>query len=195
MTACLACHSARAIRVRIQTLAYCRVKAEPYTELTSTVKPVKQNTFFDNAKSSLSAPLFTVDLKKGSPGTYSFGFIDDAKYSGKIAYVPVDNRRGFWGFTASGFAVDGGSLTSTSINAIADTGTTLLYLPDNVVDAYYGPVSSASYDSTQGGYTFPCGTTLPSITLAVGDYGAVVPGSFVEYAPIDQTSPSEFCLD
>lgn len=156
------------------------------------VKPNKQKTFFDNAKSSLSAPLFTVDLKKGSPGTYSFGFIDDTKYTGKIAYVPVNNAKSFWEFTSNGFAVGDGSFTSTSIDAIADTGTTLLYLPDSVVDAYYGSVSSASYNSQQGGYTFPCGTTLPSITLGIGSYDAVVPGSFVEYAPIDETARTCF---
>lgn len=159
------------------------------------MKPVKQKTFFDNAKSSLSAPLFTVDLKKGSPGTYNFGYIDNTKYTGDIAYVAVDNSRGFWEFTASGFAVGSGSLSSTSIDAIADTGTTLLYLPDDVVDVYYGMVSSASYNSGQGGYTFPCGTTLPSITLAIGSHRAVVPGPFLQYAPIDQSGTSEFCLD
>lgn len=159
------------------------------------MKPNKQNTFFENAKSSLTAPVFTVDLKKGSPGTYSFGFIDDTKHTGEIAYVPVDASKGFWGFTASGYAVGGGGFTSTSIQAIADTGTTLLYLPDSVVDDYYDGVSSASYDYGQGGYTFPCGTKLPSITLTIGSYGAVVPGSFIQYAPIDKTSTSEFCLD
>lgn len=171
------------------------MRFDPYTELTSIVQPVKQKTFFDNAKSSLSAPLFTVDLKKGSPGTYNFGYIDDTKYTGDIAYVAVDNSRGFWEFTASGFAIGSGSLSSTSIDAIADTGTTLLYLPNSIVDAYYDEVPSASYNSGQGGYTFPCGTTLPSITLAIGSYSAVVPGSFVQYAPIDQSGISEFCLN
>lgn len=159
------------------------------------MKPTKQKTFFDNAKPSLSAPLFTVDLKKGSPGTFSFGFIDDTKYTGEIAYVPVNDGKGFWEFTSNGFAVGGGSFTSTSIEAIADTGTTLLYLPDSVVDAYYAGVSSASYNPQQGGYTFPCGTTLPSISLGIGSYDAVVPGSFVEYAPLSETSKSEFCLN
>lgn len=156
------------------------------------MKPNKQNTFFENAKSSLSAPVFTVDLKKGSPGTYSFGFIDNTKYTGKLAYVPVDSSKGFWGFTASGYAVADGGFKSTDIEAIVDTGTTLLYLPDNVVDDYYDRVSSASYNNDQGGYTFPCGTTLPSITLTIGSYSAVVPGPFIQYAPIDKASQSEF---
>lgn len=196
--ACLVCRLAGTTRVRIQIFAkalhIARVRVKPYTELTSTVKPVKQKTFFENAKSTLSAPLFTADLKKGSPGTYNFGFIDNTKYTGEIAYVPVDNSRGFWEFTADGFAVDGGRFRSTSIDTIADTGTTLLYLPDSVVDAYYDSVSSASYDPGQGGYTFPCGTKLPSIAFAIGSYSAVVPGSFIEYAPVEKGATSE-CPD
>ena len=158
------------------------------------MSPVKQQTFFDNAKSSLSAPLFTVDLKKAAPGSYSFGFIDNSKYTGQITYVPVNARNGFWEFTSNGYAVNGGAFASTSIDAIADTGTTLLYLPDAVVSAYYARVPSASYSSTQGGYIFPCGTSLPSITLGISNYKAVIPGSFIEYAPLANNSPSKLPL-
>ena len=42
----------------------------------NTVRPNAQKTFFDNVKSSLAAPIFTADLKKGSPGSYDFGYID-----------------------------------------------------------------------------------------------------------------------
>lgn len=151
-------------------------------------------TFFENAKSKLPAPLFTADLKKGSPGTYTFGFIDNTKYTGEIAYVLVDSSKGFWQFSVDGFVIDGGSSGTTSFDAIADTGTTLLYLPDSIVYAYYDGVSSASYDSGQGGYTFPCGTKLPSITFAIGGQNAVVPGSFLEYAPLVRGGTSE-CLN
>ena len=56
-------------------------------------------------------------------------------------------------------------------------------MPQAVVAAYYKKVSGAKYDSTQGGYTFPCTATLPSITLGIGSYKAVVPGSYINYAP------------
>ena len=150
----------------------------------NTVQPVKQKTFFSNAKASLSAPLFTVNLKKGAPGTYDFGYIDAAKHTGTITYVNVNTANGFWEFTSNGYAVGTGAFTSTSIDAIADTGTTLLYLPTTVVYAYYAKVNGASYDSSQGGYTFPCSATLPSITLGIGSYRAVVPGSYILYAPV-----------
>lgn len=157
------------------------------------VRPKKQLTFFDNAKSSLSNPLFTVDLKKNAPGSYNFGFIDDSKYTGTITYVPVDSSRGFWEFTSEGYSVGSSrSFKSVSIDAIADTGTTLLYLPDAVVQDYYGAVSSASYSSSQGGYIFPCDASLPSISLGIGTYRAVIPGPFMNYAPIDETGSGMF---
>ena len=154
----------------------------------NTVRPARQKTFFSNAKPTLSAPLFTVNLKKGAPGSYDFGFIDSSKYTGAITYVPVNQANGFWEFTSNGYAVGSGAFTSGSIDSIADTGTTLLYLPSTVVSAYYAKVPGASYNSGQGGYTFPCSATLPSITLGIGSYRAVVPGSYIVYAPVSSTS-------
>lgn len=154
----------------------------------NTVKPTKQKTFFSTVKGSLSAPLFTANLKKGAPGTYDFGYIDAAKHTGAITYVPVNTANGFWEFTSNGYAVGTGAFTSTSIDAIADTGTTLLYLPSTIVSAYYAKVSGAIYDSNQGGYTFPCSANLPSITLGIGSYRAVVPGSYIVYAPVSSTT-------
>lgn len=39
------------------------------------VKPNQQTTFFDTVKSTLAKGLFTVDLKKGAPGSYTFGYV------------------------------------------------------------------------------------------------------------------------
>lgn len=151
------------------------------------VRPVQQETFFDNAKSSLSKPLFAVDLKKNAPGSYSFGFIDNSKYKGTITYVPVDSSDGFWQFTSKGYSVgSSSSFKSVSIDAIADTGTTLLYLPDAIVQDYYSAIPSASYSSFQGGYVFPCNASLPRFSIGIGTYTAVIPGPFINYAPTDE---------
>ncbi|KAL9599198.1 MAG: hypothetical protein Q9219_003979 [cf. Caloplaca sp. 3 TL-2023] len=164
----------------------------------NTVKPTKQKTFFSNAKASLSAPLFTADLKKGKPGSYTFGYIDKAQFTGSITYVPVNSANGFWQFTCNGYGVGSGAFVSESIVSIADTGTTLLYLPSDVVTAYYAKVTGARYNSAQGGYTFPCSSTLPSITLGIGSYQAVIPGSYINYAPVSSNSrlppPPSFLL-
>ncbi|KAL8824685.1 MAG: hypothetical protein Q9170_008077 [Blastenia crenularia] len=158
----------------------------------NTVKPEPQKTFFTNVLPSLSAPLFTVDLKKGAPGTYDFGFIDDAKKTSDVTFVDVDSSQGFWTFTSSGYAIGGGASSDSPIQAIADTGTTLLYLPDDIVSAYYGSVNGAQNDQQQGGYTYPCSTDLPDISFGIGAYTAVVPGSYVNYAPVDASGTTCF---
>lgn len=82
------------------------------------VRPRRQNTFFDTVKSQLDAPLFAVTLKHNAPGSYDFGYIDDEKYTGNITYTDVDSSRGFWGFTASGYGVGDSGVNSESINGI-----------------------------------------------------------------------------
>jgi len=50
------------------------------------VKPTPVPQFMDNIASSLPEQLFTVSLKAGQPGDFDFGFIDQTKYTGEIAY-------------------------------------------------------------------------------------------------------------
>ncbi|KAK3936227.1 aspartic peptidase domain-containing protein [Diplogelasinospora grovesii] len=158
----------------------------------NTVQPTRQKTFFDNAKSALNSPIFTADLKAGKPGHYNFGYIDTGAYTGSITYTPVDNSQGFWMFTSSGYAIGSASFQSTSIEGIADTGTTLLLLPDSVVTAYYKQVSGAKYDSSQGGYVFPCSITLPNFVVGIGSTRITVPAKYINYAPIDSTGRTCF---
>ncbi|KAL2129439.1 hypothetical protein VTI74DRAFT_7813 [Chaetomium olivicolor] len=136
----------------------------------NTVEPVPQKTFFDNAMSSLDAPVFTADLRAGSPGRYNFGFIDSKAYTGNL------------------------TLKSTTIKGIADTGTSLFLLPSSVVTAYYGQISGAKYDTTQGGYTLPCSASPPSLSFGVGNNGAniTVPGNYIKYAPTSSSGTTCF---
>lgn len=131
--------------------------------------------------------------------TVDSSYIDSSKYTGTITYVPVNNENGFWQFTAGGYSIGGGNGTSGSNattgsigTSIADTGTTLLYLPSNVVTAYYKQVSGASYNSAQGGYTYPCGATLPDFNVAIGGKTFVVPGTDLNYAPINSAGTTCF---
>ncbi|KAL1302689.1 hypothetical protein AAFC00_003052 [Neodothiora populina] len=154
----------------------------------NTVRPNQQTTFFDSVKSSLAQPLFTVDLKKGQAGSYDFGFIDSSKYTGEISYVNVDSSGGFWRFTADGWAVGAAkSFNKTSFTAIADTGTSLMYLPQASVDAYYNSISGASYNAQVGGYIYPCNADAPSFHIIIGGSAFTVPGSYINYAQVSQT--------
>ncbi|KAF2845954.1 aspartic protease PEP1 [Plenodomus tracheiphilus IPT5] len=152
----------------------------------NTVSPKPQNTFFDTVKSQLAAPLFAVNLKYHAAGTYDFGHIDTSKYTGAITWVNADNSQGFWGISATAYGV-GSTTTKRAISGILDTGTTLIYVNAAIVKAYYAKVSGAKLDSTQGGYVFPCSATLPNFSITVGGVAQVVPGKYVNYAPVDSS--------
>ncbi|KAI1772917.1 secreted aspartic proteinase precursor [Hypoxylon cercidicola] len=153
----------------------------------NTVSPRSQRTFFDNVKSSLSQPLFGVNLNHDAPGSYDFGFADSSKYTGSITYTSVSTSEGFWEFTASSYRV-GSTAYSTRVSGIADTGTTLLLLPDSIVRNYYRQVSGAQNSNTYGGYVFPCSATLPTFTYVVGSKSIVIPAAYMNYAPATEGS-------
>ncbi|KAE8356697.1 Aspartic protease pep1 [Aspergillus coremiiformis] len=150
----------------------------------NTVEPRPQTTFFDTVKDQLDAPLFAVSLKYHAPGVFDFGFIDRKKFTGELAYADVDSSRGFWSFTADGYSVGRGAAKRSSFDAIADTGTTLLLLDDDIIRQYYQQVEGAQVNYFSGGYIFPCDTFLPDFSILIGGYKAVVPGKYLNYAPL-----------
>ncbi|EFY84448.1 hypothetical protein J3458_020533 [Metarhizium acridum] len=152
----------------------------------NTVQPTQQKTWFSNIKDSLQAPLFTANLKHAADGTYNFGYIDDREHDGEISYTDVDGSQGFWGFTASGYAVGNGNLQSAEIQGIADTGTTLLLIDDSIVDDYYSQVQGAQNDRQMGGYVFDCSSELPDFSFGVGQAKITIPGSIINYAPTQE---------
>jgi hypothetical protein len=148
----------------------------------NTVSPTQQSTFFDNAQSSLSSPLFAAYLPYNANGAYDFGYLDTSKYSGTIRYASVDDSNGFWEFPSTSYKVGSTTHSMSGFTGIADTGTTLILMGDSAVTAYYAQVSGASYDSSQGGYTFPCSATLPTFSFRIGStYYATIPASLMNF--------------
>ncbi|GKU05444.1 endothiapepsin precursor [Fusarium langsethiae] len=157
----------------------------------NTVIPKKQKTFFENAKDDHGAAVFTADLQHDAPGTYTFGIINKTAYTGDITYTDVDPSSGMWMFTSVGFTVGDGKLNKRSISAIADTGTSLIWLPDDINKAYYSQVDGAKVDKIAGGYVFPCDAKLPDFTVVVSgsSTGITVPGAYMNFAPLEGPKP------
>ena len=155
----------------------------------NTVKPNQFPTFISNAmKQGLPQALFTARLKKGAAGTYNFGAINTAEYSGSITYTNVDSSKGFWTFTPTSYMIGSTAAklaSGVTLKGIADTGTTLLLLDSSIVSSYYSKVSGATMNSNYGGYVFPCKASLPSLTFIINGYKATVPGNYMSYAPVD----------
>ncbi|EIT78909.1 aspartic peptidase domain-containing protein [Aspergillus flavus] len=153
----------------------------------NTVSPVHQLTYFENILPTLKEPLFTADLQHGRPGTYNFGFIDPAAFKGPIAWTPVTKPQGYyayWQLDVTGFQVGPEPYHEHIISGIADTGTSLLYLPPLVVLEYYSKVVGAFFDSSNAAWVFPCTSPLPDFTFGVGAYRGVVPGSYILFQPL-----------
>jgi Eukaryotic aspartyl protease len=78
----------------------------------NTVKPTKQKTFFDTIMPSLATPVFSVDLRNDSTGTYTFGAIDNTRFTGTLTSVPINSTSGFWQVASNSFQVG----TQTIVN-------------------------------------------------------------------------------
>lgn len=128
------------------------------------------------------AELFTAHLstyKDSSDNSfYTFGYIDqDVLKSAnatadQIAYTAIDNSQGFWQFTSTSAKVNDQTIALPGNTAIADTGTTLALVSDDVCEAIYKAIPGAKYDDQQQGWVFPTSTStdsFPTVQFAVGD--------------------------
>jgi Eukaryotic aspartyl protease len=138
----------------------------------------------------ISKPIFSVFLGKDSisgGGEYLFGGIDNSKFRGTLATVPIDNSRGFWTV-----AVDSGSVGSSTIGkfpGIIDTGTTLLLLP-NLQASQVAEALNAT-DNRDGTYTISCNATdLQDLNLNIGGHNYTVPGADL----IFENGPDNKCI-
>lgn len=126
-----------------------------------------------------------------SKSFYTFGFIDEelVKQSGEeIHWVDIDNSDGLWAFPSESVSIEGESITRHSNTAIADTGTTLALMSDDVVDALYSQIPGATYDWSNQGYIFPIDVKLddlPDFKVAVGDKEFLIQKEDLAFAPTD----------
>jgi aspergillopepsin I len=79
------------------------------------------------------------------------------------------------------------------MDAIADTGTSLLLVPQSLVNAYYAKVPSAHYNSTWGAVIFPCANanTLPSLGFYLNGTVHTMPAAYGVYDTLPQ--PAGYC--
>jgi hypothetical protein len=66
-------------------------------------------------------------------------------------------------------------------------------MQESQVKNYYSGVSGAKLDNSQGGYTFPCGANLPTLSFMIGDSDyATIPASILNFGPTDSTGQTCF---
>jgi len=111
--------------------------------------------------------------------------------------APVNSTKGYWGFNLGAFAIGGPAVTATDFTAaeqytIADTGTSINWLPTTLVTEYYNQIPGATFSDSWGGMTFPCDSTLPDLTLYINGQPRTMPGSYTNYSPLNDGSGNCF---
>ncbi|KAI1170944.1 aspartic protease pepB [Nemania sp. FL0916] len=148
------------------------------------VRPERENTFFENAKLQLELPLFAAILKPDGLGSYDFGFINRSRYTADLHYVDVDSSHGHWSFNITGYDLGEGEITNDSLKGVIDTGASLMFLSDSIVQKYYQQVVGAESNARFGEWTVPCSSLLPSFTVMINEYKAVVHGDLLKLNPV-----------
>ncbi|KAI1343915.1 secreted aspartic proteinase precursor [Xylariaceae sp. FL0016] len=138
----------------------------------------------------LESPVFTVDMVHNKTGTFNFGYVDDKLHQAPIAYTSVDNAKGFWMVQNTAFAIGDSDYAysfTTTKKVIVDTGSTLMFAPDESVKTYMASVNGSQFSYEQGGWIIPCAVTPPQFLWEISDDNGdkvqgYVPGSYIIYA-------------
>ncbi|KAH6964493.1 aspartic peptidase domain-containing protein [Fusarium avenaceum] len=154
----------------------------------NTVRPTPQTTYFQNVQDKLAKPIFTANLQKGKAGNYNFGYLNQSEYYGSVGFAKVQKDSPWWQINVEGFRVaQGAPWHKYNYSAIVDTGTTLLLLPDYLVQFYYRKVKGSYVHQDYGVWVFPCTSNLPSFYFGFGNYRGKVPGNYINYGRLTTT--------
>jgi hypothetical protein len=137
----------------INEVAVGRAGQEPYANLPQKLKD-------DGAINANAYSLWLNDLD-ASTGSILFGGVDNAKYKGELQTLPIIPERGQYAefiiaLTGMGLNGQDGSLfQNENVPVLLDSGSSLMYLPDNVVRSLY-ETFGARYDNSLGAAYVDC---------------------------------------
>lgn len=155
----------------------------------------KQKTVLSSLAPRLNSSLFTADLKFHGDGEYEFGYINKSKYAGELYYAPLNDGAKYWSLNFTMYKSNNENVwVAQDHEAIVDTGTSLLLLPNSIVWDYYSNVPGSSSDDP--GMVIPCDSKLPPLHIAFGhteDSKFTIPGEYLNYAQLPEQGANS-CL-
>lgn len=143
---------------------------------------------------------------------YTFGYIEQSvllRCSVREPwYVPLVQTHGLWEFASESIKINNETITRSKNTAIADTGSSLLLLPDEIVTKIYAQIPGAEFSKKHQGWIFPINTPvekLPTLKIGIGsaahsmdsevqkeDYGFAPVGGGKQYGGIQSRGTSKF---
>ncbi|KAJ7783068.1 aspartic peptidase domain-containing protein [Mycena metata] len=136
-----------------------------FSSISASGKPTFFETLIRNGM--VPAAMFSVHLTRHQEtgSSLCFGGIDRLKTLGPVEWVPV-LKETYWSVPMDAIVVNKSEEISTDIIAIIDTGTTLIYVPDQVAfDLYQLIGGRQAPEFGPEFYVYPCNTT-PDIALS-----------------------------
>jgi len=132
--------------------------------------------WYDIVQKQGMEPLFAFYLGKGNGENSEMvlGGTDTKHYTGEISYVPLSDEK-YWMFGMDKFAM--GSVSTSNVTAIADTGTSLLAGPKDFISKIQTAIGGTPVGSS-GEYTVDCSkiSSLPSVTITLAGKDYVLEG-------------------
>ncbi|KAI0315206.1 acid protease [Amylostereum chailletii] len=150
------------------------------------------NPFFFSAiaEGAVSEPIMSVALNRGSVdaeagstidpnlGFLAFGGIAPVNVTSTAVTVPIQGQsvgsspnKAFFFYTVDidAYVFPGSSALSTNGTSILDTGTTLLYVPTPIANAYHAQFDPpATFSDEEGAYIVSCNATVPPFSVIIG---------------------------
>ncbi|XP_074833369.1 gastricsin [Carettochelys insculpta] len=130
----------------------------------------------------LSQPIFSFYLSSQSSSQYGgeviFGGVDSNLYSGQIYWAPVSEEL-YWQIAIDEFSISGQATgwCSQGCQAIVDTGTALLTIPQQLMDDFLQDVGAQ--ENEYGEYVVDCSSVqnLPTISFTINGVSFPLPPS------------------
>jgi hypothetical protein len=149
-------------------------------------------TFLSLLRQQLEHQMIGVDLNRNASGLFTFGYLNESRASEEITWVDTDPDSPHWDveFNLTTWGEQTTPWYSQKFKATIDTGTTLMFLPDNLASGYWFTVPGMKMDQRlANAFTFPCEVAkdLPNLMLKIpgSDRTLTIPGSYLNYGPVE----------
>ncbi|KAK4061142.1 uncharacterized protein Triagg1_10481 [Trichoderma aggressivum f. europaeum] len=148
--------------------------------------------FLSLLRQQLRHQVFGVDLNRNASGVFTFGYINESRASDEITWVDTDPDSPHWDveFNLTTWGETTTPWYSQKFTATIDTGTTLMFLPDNLASGYWFTIPGMKVDERlANAFTFPCEVAkdLPNLMLKIpgSSRTLTIPGPYLNYGPVE----------
>jgi hypothetical protein len=154
--------------------------------------------FLDLLRPELENPVFTADLRRNATGRFDFGYIDTSLASDELTWLETIPESPHWDIELdlTTWKGENGTWWYNKFAATVDTGTTLLFLPNELASMYWADVPGVrSEEDLSNAFVFPCNMTdeLPDLQFKLPgtEHVITIPGPYLSHSAL-KASP-DFC--